>query len=144
MPKPKRSKSPKSKLFPETRRGGGDGLHLLAFINAMDIKHRLTFRLLSLVIALMLCSQAMAQTPKERSRYFCGKGEVVSIAADAMSIVIRHERIEGFMEAMTMRFKAEDGDVIEGLKPGDRVRFTLRDTPALTRLVFIEKIAPDT
>ncbi|MEW6211825.1 MAG: copper-binding protein [Acidobacteriota bacterium] len=109
----------------------------------MYIKHRLTSRLLSLIIALMICSQTMAQTPKERSRYFCGKGEVVSIAEDAMSIVIRHERIEDFMEAMTMRFKAEDRDVIEGLTPGDRVRFTLRDTPTLTRLVFIEKIAAD-
>ena len=80
------------------------------------------------------------QSSKLRIRYFCGKGEVVSVDKEAMSVTIKHEDIEGFMAAMTMRFKAEEPDVIEGISPGDRVRFTLKDMPDKYRLVYIEKI----
>jgi Cu/Ag efflux protein CusF len=80
------------------------------------------------------------QSSIERARYFCGRGEIVSLDEDRLSAIIKHERIEGFMEAMTMRFKAEDGDVLKHVSPGERVRFTLKDTPTVTRLVYIEKI----
>ena len=83
---------------------------------------------------------AVSQSSRERAKYFCGKGEVVSLDKDARTATIKHEPIEGFMEeGMTMRFMAEDSDVLEDISAGDRVRFTLKDTPNKTRLVFIEK-----
>ena len=83
---------------------------------------------------------AVSQASMERAKYFCGKGEVVSVDKDTKVVTVRHEPIEGFMEeAMTMRFTAEHGDVLEGISVGDQVRFTLKDTPNNTRLVFIEK-----
>lgn len=54
------------------------------------------------------------------------RGVVKSIAPDRGSATIDHERIESLdMEAMTMDFKMRDSGVLTGIKPGDRVDFTI-------------------
>ncbi len=80
------------------------------------------------------------QSSTERPKYFCGRGTVISIDEGKVGVTIEHDLIEGFMEAMTMHFKTEDAEVAEGIKPGDYVRFTLKDTTEKTRLVYIERI----
>jgi Cu/Ag efflux protein CusF len=45
------------------------------------------------------------------------------------------------MPAMSMHFKIEGDDVLSEVRVGDTVRFTLRDTPELTRLIYVEKTA---
>ena len=87
-------------------------------------------------------AQALGQSSTNRPRYFCGKGEVVSVDEDRGGVTIKHQRIEGFMEAMTMHFKTDDAEIAQGIKPGDTVRFTLKDTSEKTRLIFVEKIEP--
>ena len=74
------------------------------------------------------------------ARYFCGKGTVVAVDEDRSGITFRHGPIEGFMEAMTMHFKVEGPEVLKDVKAGDRVRFTLKDTPEKTRVVYVEKL----
>lgn len=85
-------------------------------------------------------AQPPGQSPTDRPRYFCGRGEVISVDEDKGGVTIKHQRIEGFMEAMTMHFKTEDAEVAQGIKPGDSVRFTLKDTSEKTRLIYVEKI----
>lgn len=81
-----------------------------------------------------------AQTKDQRTRYFCGIGRVVSIDEDKSGVTISHHAIEGYMPAMTMHFKAADTEVLGDIVAGDTVRFTLKDTPELTRLIYIETI----
>ena len=57
-----------------------------------------------------------------------GVGEVRSLGADGKSVVVKHETITNFMEAMTMPFPVRDPKELEGLKPGDRITFRLRVT----------------
>jgi Cu/Ag efflux protein CusF len=87
-------------------------------------------------------AQPLGQSSTDRPRYFCGKGEVVSVDEDKGGVTIKHQRIEGFMEAMTMHFKTEEAEVAQGIRPGDSVRFTLKDTSEKTRLIHVEKIEP--
>lgn len=87
-------------------------------------------------------AQPFGQSSMERPRYFCGKGEVISVDEDKGGVIIKHQRIEGFMEAMTMHFKTEDAEVAQGITPGDTVRFTLKDTSEKTRLIYVEKMEP--
>lgn len=54
-----------------------------------------------------------------------GKGEVVSTVPRANQIVVDHEAIEGFMDAMTMGYRVDPPSLLEGLQPGDRIRFTI-------------------
>lgn len=87
-------------------------------------------------------AQPLGQSSTDRPRYFCGKGEVISVDEDKGGVTIKHQRIEGFMEAMTMHFKTEEAEVAQGIEPGDTVRFTLKDTSEKTRLIYVENIEP--
>jgi Cu/Ag efflux protein CusF len=60
-----------------------------------------------------------------------GEGEVIATVPNASQIVVEHGEIKGFMEAMTMGYRVEPSTLLEGIKPGDRVRFTI-DVPKRT------------
>ena len=101
------------------------------------------FYILSAVLFVVMFSlnqEARSQTKEESTRYFQGTGRIVSIAGDKSGVTIKHQTIKGYMAAMTMHFKTETPEVIGDVAPGDTVRFTLKDTPELTRLIYIEKI----
>jgi Cu(I)/Ag(I) efflux system periplasmic protein CusF len=67
-----------------------------------------------------------------------GVGKVVATVPNASQIVVDHEEIKGFMEAMTMGYRVEPPSLLEGLKFGDKVRFTI-DVPKKA-IVKIEKM----
>ena len=60
---------------------------------------------------------------------YVAKGKIVSLSADGSSVSIAHERIEGFMEAMTLEFQFSDPSQRDGLHEGDRVEFRFTATP---------------
>jgi len=98
---------------------------------------------IAIVMAMVMLNQELrAHGNQQRTRYFCGAGRVISIDDDKSGVTITHQTIEGYMPAMTMHFKAAEPEVLSDVNAGDRVRFTLKDTPDLTRLVYIERVAP--
>jgi Cu/Ag efflux protein CusF len=97
---------------------------------------------LLVVAAFSMTQQLRSQTREQSTRYFCGIGRVVSIDGGKSGVTINHQTIKRYMPAMTMHFKAEDPEVMDHVVAGDTVRFTLKDTPELTRLIYIEKIVP--
>ena len=54
-----------------------------------------------------------------------GEGQVVATVPGASQLVVDHEEIKGFMEAMTMGYRIDPPSLLEGLKPGDKIRFTI-------------------
>jgi Cu/Ag efflux protein CusF len=67
-----------------------------------------------------------------------GEGKVIATVPNASQIVVEHGEIKGFMEAMTMGYRVDPPSLLEGLKQGDKVRFTI-DVPKKA-IVKIEKI----
>ena len=67
-----------------------------------------------------------------------GEGKVVATVPSANQLVVEHGEIKGFMEPMTMGYRIEPASLLEGLKSGDQVRFTI-DVPKKT-IVKIEKL----
>ena len=65
-------------------------------------------------------------------------GKVVATVPNASQIVVEHGEIKGFMEAMTMGYRVDPPTLLEGLKFGDKVRFTI-DVPKKA-IVKIEKL----
>ena len=50
---------------------------------------------------------------------------VVKVDVESRTVTLDHERIEGFMDAMTMDLPAAESANLANLQPGDRVRFDL-------------------
>jgi Cu/Ag efflux protein CusF len=64
-----------------------------------------------------------------------GEGKVIALVAESQEIVVDHEEIKDFMEAMTMGYKVSSHSLFKGVKPGDKVRFTIdTDTRAITKI----------
>jgi len=78
------------------------------------------------------------QLEERRSQTVVGEGEVISTVPKASQIVLEHGEIKDFMEAMTMGYRIDPPSLLEGLKPGDKVRFTI-DIPKRT-ITQIEKL----
>jgi|SRR5262245_11682536 len=74
----------------------------------------------------------------EGQKNVVGEGKVVATVPSANQIVVEHGEIKGFMDAMTMGYKVEPPSLLEGLKSGDQVRFTI-DVPNKT-ITKIEKL----
>ncbi len=54
-----------------------------------------------------------------------GEGKVVAVVPSSGQLVIEHGPIKDFMDAMTMGYPTEPASLLEGLKPGDKVRFAI-------------------
>ena len=71
--------------------------------------------------------QGHTSRPTEAEKFLAvvGEGAVVATIPSASQVVLDHEEIKGFMEPMTMGYRVDPPKLLEGLKPGDRVRFTI-------------------
>ena len=61
----------------------------------------------------------------EGSPTVVGEGEVVATVPKASQIVLEHDEIKGFMDAMTMGYRIDPPSLLAGLEQGDKVRFTI-------------------
>jgi len=67
------------------------------------------------------------------------RGIVRSIIPKLGAVFLTHEALPGLMDAMTMGFETDNPKLLEGLAPGDPVRFTVRRDGERLVLVAIEK-----
>ncbi len=82
--------------------------------------------------------QESQQTAQGEQKTVVADGKVVATVPNASQIVVEHGEIKGFMEAMTMGYRVDPPSLLEGLKFGDKVRFTI-DVPKKA-IVKIEKL----
>jgi Cu/Ag efflux protein CusF len=68
------------------------------------------------------------------------EGKVIAVVPGSSEIVLTHGEIKGFMDAMTMGYPTQSPSLLEGIKAGDRVRFTI-DTEEKA-IVKLEKVRP--
>ena len=67
-----------------------------------------------------------------------GEGTVIALVPANQQLVVEHGEMKGFMEAMTMGYKVDPPSLLDKLKAGDNVRFTI-DTQQKA-IVNIEKL----
>jgi Cu/Ag efflux protein CusF len=63
--------------------------------------------------------------PPTTAKFVKGIGKIVSLVPQSKEVVIDHEPIKDYMDAMTMGYKVSSMSVLKGLRAGDRVEFTL-------------------
>ena len=82
---------------------------------------------------------------------FAIRGKIVSVDAGKGSVLLDHEAVPGFMEAMTMTYKLKDPTIVSELHPGDRITAKLLvrqtadgyDDAQLDEIVVIAQAKPD-
>lgn len=67
-----------------------------------------------------------AMGPTTEVKEFTLVGAVKKVEKETREITIRHEKIAGFMEAMTMSFRIDDQAVLDEVRPGDQVEGKLQ------------------
>lgn len=80
-----------------------------------------------LAIALVGCNRTPTP-PKERSeplRQYSMRGSVLRLDPEGHIATIKNEKIEGWMESMTMDFPVKDQADFAKLHPGDTIRATV-------------------
>ena len=101
--------------------------------------------MVGLGVILMGCGPK-ASAPESSMQVYTVKGVVKELQADGKSVVIRHEAIPGYMQAMIMPFEVRDTNLLRGLKPGDVISFDLAVTPKegwIQSLTKVGSVAPD-
>jgi len=106
----------------------------------------------ALVATLLLAASAAAQPGRDAAPRadYRGTGVVLAILpppsdlhATRPVIVVEHEAIAGLMnERMSMPFIAASTTLFQGLTPGDRIAFGLKDTPGALLVIFVERLTP--
>ncbi len=90
------------------------------------------------VLVIVLLSMFVARSLDAADREYAVKGMVISVDPAGKWFSVSHERIAGFMDAMTMPFEVRRREELEGVVPGAIVEFTLvvgQKTAYATRIV---------
>jgi len=77
--------------------------------------------------------------PANTQKTAVGEGNIVAVVPATGQLVIQHGPIKDFMDAMTMGYPAEPSTLLEELKAGDKVRFSI-DTQKKV-IIKIEKLS---
>ena len=78
--------------------------------------------------------------PPTTAKFVQGTGKIVAVVPESKEVVIDHQPIKDFMDAMTMGYKVSSASVLKGLKAGDRIEFTF-DTKERV-VTKIDKLKP--
>jgi protein SCO1/2 len=70
-------------------------------------------------------SRADSGPPGTNTQVFMVQGLVKEVQREPQTVLIAHEAIPGYMDAMTMPFKAKNASDLQGLQPGARISFRL-------------------
>ena len=90
-------------------------------------------------VSAMPAEQPGQQSAQTEQKTVVAEGKVVATVPNASQIVVEHGEINGFMEAMTMGYRVDPPSLLEGLKFGDKVRFTI--DVAKKAIIKIEKMS---
>jgi Cu/Ag efflux protein CusF len=88
--------------------------------------HKTIAKCLSLILALLLAATIMTAQPKDK-KSFVFKGTVTEVDAGTKNLMVANEKIEGWMDAMTMKYEVDNTDILKQLKKGDHIEATVYD-----------------
>lgn len=99
------------------------------------IKSRCELRFFLFAFACALLLAGCAQTPDDsRAQRYELKGKIVSFNKAQQQVVVQHEEVPGFMEAMTMPFTLREDHAFDVMRAGDQIQATLVVAEERTRL----------
>ena len=73
----------------------------------------------------LLTTSMCAQSGAKKTYTF--RGKVAAVDANAKRLTVANEKIEGWMDAMTMGYAVDKEDVFKRVKPGDQITAKVYD-----------------
>jgi Cu/Ag efflux protein CusF len=81
--------------------------------------------------------------PRDGPKVVTAQGNVIAVVPENGEIVLAHEDIKGFMEAMTMGYKVSSPSLLKSVKAGDTVEFTIdTDKRVITKIGKAQSSVP--
>jgi Cu/Ag efflux protein CusF len=77
-------------------------------------------------LALILTSVCWGQSAKDKKAHIF-HGKVEAVDPTSSSLKVNGEKVEGWMDAMTMNYKVDDAAVLKKVKAGDQIMATVYD-----------------
>ena len=77
------------------------------------------FVTIGMIICLFL-SAAVAQ-PQTAKKEFTFNGKIERVDANAKRVVVNGEKVDGWMNAMSMAYRVDKEEILKTLKPGDQI-----------------------
>ena len=102
--------------------------------------HKTIAKCLPLTLALLLAATFIAAQPNSGKKSFVFKGTVTEVDAGTKKLMVANEKIEGWMDAMTMNYQVDNPDILKQLKKGDHIEATVYDGD--TKLYKVKVAAP--
>jgi len=87
-------------------------------------------------VALLLITTAC----EKKTKFYQGVGTVEEVDKQNTRLQINHEAIEGYMPAMSMPYKVKNAALLDTVKQGDRVEFSIEDGSAGIFLIDVKKV----
>jgi len=76
---------------------------------------------LTLAMTVLFLSAALAQNSNAGKKSYTFKGKVEAVDVAAKKIKVNGEKVEGWMDSMTMSYAVDKEDVIKKVKVGDQI-----------------------
>ena len=97
-----------------------------------------------ILVLLLFAAGCGGEETKPLRETYAVRGQLLGATEDGRAVVIDHEAIPGYMDAMTMTFPLEDKRLLEGLAQGDKIRFDLTVGGATVQIDNVEQLSDTT
>jgi Cu/Ag efflux protein CusF len=86
------------------------------------------FRCFATFVALggLLAIPSVAQQKDKKGSHTL-RGKVEQVNTGNKSLTVNHDKVEGYMDAMTMPYKVDKPEVLQKVKTGDQIKATVYD-----------------
>src|SRR5438105_14407981 len=112
----------------------------------MYIQPRQDLRDLAFVFVAFVFALALFGCAKQSAaKHFAMLGKVMSVDKMGHNLVIEHDAIPGFMDAMTMPYPVSDNEMLERVGAGDEIKADLKvqgESIAIDKLEVVKKASP--
>ncbi len=84
-------------------------------------------RTFMVAVSLAVCLMSSPAQAQQGKKAYTLKGKVEAINASTKSLTVNHEKVEGWMEAMTMAYAVDKDEVLKQVKVGDQITAKVYD-----------------
>jgi Cu/Ag efflux protein CusF len=98
---------------------------------------------MSLSALVLIAGLCLGQASSEKKAHSF-HGKVESIDRNTRSLIVNGDKVEGWMDAMTMTYKVDNPSILDKVRPGDQITATVYDGDySLHKVQIVGRSAPD-